>query len=442
MFRTLLFISTLFLVLGSSAQELGTIDQTFKPTFKFDKKNYQFHWLKVDRQDRIYVVETDYGDEFKVTRLSKEGEGGEELTKLNKDLRSFPTLDEDGLIYALKQEGDGKFVWRRFNEDGQEDPLFGIEASERSNIHCSKLTSRKIYILDEIDEEVEVLTRYTRAGAVDKSFLPIYSERMTSVCEDPAGNLFLLDQIGWLSRGCGGQRQYTARKFDDHGKVEASFTLGTIYSPQWIQFQSDGKIFAKTVDTETWDQHLERFYPDGRIDDSFERLSSSDWFGLKIMKDNSLLFLSDYEISKLDQNGLPDRNFAGYKYIDEKYASIATQSNGDILFLSDQENGKVNFSRLSNALDQSKIYTELETKPALIAYPNPVSGQLTIKKEDVLSTDVLLTITDIAGNPVATETSKMDNGQVQLNMALYPPGMYSIKIRGGSLNEEVKVLKR
>lgn len=100
---------------------------------------------------------------------------------------------------------------------------------------------------------------------------------------------------------------------------------------------------------------------------------------------------------------------------------------------------------VSAGLQQNVTITAVEETPGwdvkLVLYPNPVGTQLTIQfKEPVINT-ILLSLYDINGKVIFTDKIEESALEKYIDMELFSPGMYILRLVDGVRTNTYKVVK-
>ncbi|NOU47998.1 MAG: T9SS type A sorting domain-containing protein [Bacteroidales bacterium] len=81
------------------------------------------------------------------------------------------------------------------------------------------------------------------------------------------------------------------------------------------------------------------------------------------------------------------------------------------------------------------------TKQTFSIYPNPVTDILTIKGLDQLENEVIITLHDINGLQLFSETNSSPDANYKLNLDAFPSGFYLLKIQSGERLDTFKLVK-
>jgi choice-of-anchor B domain-containing protein len=111
--------------------------------------------------------------------------------------------------------------------------------------------------------------------------------------------------------------------------------------------------------------------------------------------------------------------------------------------------GNILVSDMTNGLFVLKPATALglqknAVSAALKVSPNPFNGEISVSLNTGFSQDVTMTVFDMMGREILTESAKLEIGSNMLtieNLSGMPAGMYFLKVSGKGINASVKLLK-
>ncbi|HEX6287673.1 MAG TPA: hypothetical protein VFZ66_00710 [Herpetosiphonaceae bacterium] len=335
----------------------GAVDPTFMLS-AFDADASTVYAMVVQPDGKILI-----GGEF----TSINGETRHRIARLNTDgtldLTFAATSVDDGVIYALALQPDGKILIGgkfsrvngtphdslvRLNADGTLDPTF--HAVEFSGFYLWQIVSialqpdGKILIGGEFTrvngERRSNLARLNIDGSLDLSFTPlpndpgITSAMARKLVVQPDGKVLA---GGWFTSINGGSDRIELLRFNADGSLDATFPVinrtegGHVNS---MALQPDGKILIVGVFSSIGGVRrlgIARLHPDGSLDHSFVPpypLAGSE--DLALQADGKVL-LGTGALTRLNPDGTLDATFAAADVGNGKIRSIKLQPDGKVM---------------------------------------------------------------------------------------------------------------
>jgi hypothetical protein len=117
---------------------------------------------------------------------------------------------------------------------------------------------------------------------------------------------------------------------------------------------------------------------------------------------------------------------------------ISVYQNGRAAYLNEPVTYKI--SELFSSI--SGIDENIVDEPAFALYPNPVTDKLTIRGFSHTGEKSVISVYDINGKQLVTETRSGDGTECCISLKSLPSGIYFIKVLEGKRSGILKVLKQ
>jgi hypothetical protein len=85
---------------------------------------------------------------------------------------------------------------------------------------------------------------------------------------------------------------------------------------------------------------------------------------------------------------------------------------------------------------------EENTSASINVFPNPTSGMFTLSLGASASSDLTVTVSDVAGKVVLNGNIPSGTNQVTFDASALSSGVYSVKISGADVNQVLRLVRK